>query len=235
MIVLALDSTETTVTAAITNKKRLVAQTVINAKLNHSENLLPCIEFLMRGAGLSYDDIEVFAASSGPGSFTGVRIGISTLKGLAFNKNKPCVTVSALESMAYNFLGFEAIVCPVMDARRNQLYNAIFKINGNNITRLTEDRVIIASDLAEELSNYNDLPIYFCGGGYGIILEECLNKNNISETPELLKYQNAYSVAMAAIDKYNSEGGSSDVLISPSYLRPSSAEINRKKQSDKEK
>lgn len=228
MIILALDSTETTATAAITDDKKLIAQTVINVKLNHSENLLPSIEGLMQGAGITYDDIDLFAASSGPGSFTGVRIGISTVKGLAFNRNKPCVTVSALKGMAYNFTGFDAIVCPVMDARRNQLYNAIFRINRDKINRMTEDRVIMASDLAKELDSYKDFPIYFCGGGYDVILKECFNKDNIFETPELLKYQNAYSVATAALDKYNSEGGSNDVFILPSYLRPSSAEINRK-------
>ncbi len=228
MKILALDSTETTVAAALSDDKRLIASTVINAKLNHSETLLPAIEELLRGSGNSYDDIDIFACSEGPGSFTGVRIGAATIKGLAFGRNKPCVGVSALEAMAYNFLGFEGTVCPVMDARRSQLYNAVFEVKNNTVTRLTPDRVISAEELASELSKYPS-PIYFCGGGYQIIWELCGDNPRSSETPELLKYQNGYSVALLALQKYKSENGTfTDRELAPSYLRPSSAERNRK-------
>ena len=228
MKILALDSTETTVAAAVSDDERLIASTVVNAGLNHSETLLPAIEGLLHASGLCYDDIDIFACSEGPGSFTGVRIGAATVKGIAFGRNKPCVGVSALCAMAYNFLGFEGIVCPVMDARRSQLYNAVFEVKNNKVTRLTPDRVISAEELAAELLNYS-APVYFCGGGYSIIRELCKNNPNVTETPELLKYQNGYSVALSALDKYKNEKNSyTDKELSPSYLRPSSAERNKK-------
>ncbi len=227
MIILALDSTETTVSAAISDGERLIAETVINAKLNHSETLLPVIEGLMKGAALNYSDIDLFACSEGPGSFTGVRIGAATVKGLAFGRNKPCVGVSALLAMAYNFVGQKGIVCPVMDARRNQLYNAVFRLSGGKPERLTPDRVISAEELAKELDNYNE-PIYFVGGGYEIIHRFCESNKNVIKTPELLRYQNGFSVALAALDKYDlGDGDFTDKALSPSYLRPSSAERSK--------
>lgn len=231
MKILAIDSTENTVTAAIAEERTLLASVTVNGRLNHSETLLPAIEQILRGAGLTYGDIDVFACSEGPGSFTGVRIGAATIKGLAFGRKKPCVGVSALLAMAYNFIGFRGTVCPVMDARRSQLYNAIFRIDGNSISRLTPDRVISADKLATELSEYTDETIYFCGGGYNIAREACRENENIAVTPELMRYQNAFSVALCALDKYESgDGGFTDISLSPSYLRPSSAERNRANQ-----
>ncbi len=232
MITLALDSTEITATAAIADGKKLLAETVINTRLNHSETLLPAIEGLMRGTGLSYDDIGIFACSEGPGSFTGVRIGAATVKGLAFGRNKPCIGVSALLALAYNFLGFDGIVCPVMDARRSQLYNALFRVKSRTVTRLTPDRVISSGELSGELSEYDE-PIYFCGGGYPIIREACAGMKNILPTPELLRYQSAFSVALCALDTYESGNAAdcSDIKLMPSYLRPSSAERNRQQSS----
>ncbi|CDC76065.1 tRNA threonylcarbamoyl adenosine modification protein YeaZ [Candidatus Colimorpha enterica] len=169
MKILAIDSTETTVAAAVAEGRELTASVTVNGRLNHSETLLPAIEEIMRGVGLDYGDIDIFACSEGPGSFTGVRIGAATVKGLAFGRGKPCVGVSALHAMAYNFIGFSGIVCPVMDARRSQLYNAVFRINGREIIRLSPDRVITAAELAAELSGYPGEPVYFCGGGDGYI------------------------------------------------------------------
>ncbi len=227
MKILALDSTETTVSAALSDDGRLIAETLINAKLNHSETLLPVIESLMKGSGLGYENIDLFACSEGPGSFTGVRIGAATVKGLAFGRNKPCVGVSGLLAMAYNFVGNECIVCPVMDARRNQLYNAIFKVSGSRVERIVSDRVISAEELSSELLNYRQ-PIYFCGGGYNIILPLCSDNENVCQTPERMRYQSAFSVAAAALEKYNNGGEEfTDISLSPSYLRPSSAERNK--------
>lgn len=229
MKILALDSTENVSTAAITEDKKLLAQMTVNASLNHSETLLPAISELLRSVGITFDDIDMFACSEGPGSFTGVRIGAATVKGLAFGKNKPCVGVSALEAMAYNFVGIDGVVCPVMDARRAQLYNAVFNVNKEKIERLTPDRVIMASELAAELEKYH-APIYFCGAGYEIIRKETAENKYIKNTPELLKYESGCSVAFAAYDKYeNAEDKTvfTDLSLSPTYLRPSQAERNR--------
>ena len=131
--------------------------------------------------------------------------------------------------MAYNFIGFSGIVCPVMDARRSQLYNAVFRINGREIIRLSPDRVITAAELAAELSGYPGEPVYFCGGGYDIAREACRDNRNVALTPELMRYQNAFSVALCALDRYEGAAGGdfTDISLSPSYLRPSSAERNR--------
>ena len=127
MKILALDSTENTAAVALTEDDVLVASTVINALRSHSELLLPAIENIMNASRISYSDIDVFACSSGPGSFTGVRIGVSTIKGLAFGRNAVCIGVSATEALAYNYVNIDGIICPCMDARRSQLYNATLK------------------------------------------------------------------------------------------------------------
>ena len=229
MRILALDSTENVAAAAITDGERLIASTVISAGKSHSELLLPAIEGIMKASSMTYDDIDLFACSSGPGSFTGVRIGVSTIKGLAFGRNIPCVGVSATEALAYNYINIDGIICPSMDARRSQLYNALFRSENGVITRLTEDRSIASKDLAKELEAYG-CPIYLCGGGEHIIRAAAEGNINLRPTPEILKNQNGYSVALCALRKYESDpnkGKYTDSAISPSYLRPSQAERMR--------
>ncbi len=226
MKILALDSTENVAAVAITDGERLVASTVINAGKSHSELLLPAIEGIMKASSLKYDDIDLFACSSGPGSFTGVRIGVSTVKGLAFGRNIPCVGVSATEALAYNYLNIDGIICPSMDARRSQLYNALFRSENGKIIRLTEDRSIASTDLARELEGYN-CPIHICGGGEHIIRAAAEENPNLRPTPEMLKNQNGYSVAICALRQYECDPNKekyTDYAISPSYLRPSQAE-----------
>ena len=229
MKILALDSTENIAAVAITDGKKLIGSTVINAGKSHSELLLPAIESLMRAAGLDYSEIDLFACSSGPGSFTGVRIGVSTVKGLAFGYNKPCIGVSATEALAYNFIDFNGIICPSMDARRSQLYNALFRSENGVVTRLTPDRTIPATELASELSSYSE-PIYINGGGEHIIRKASEGNLNIMPTSEILKHQNGYSVALCALELYeNSENKDvfTDLALQPTYLRPSQAERMR--------
>jgi tRNA threonylcarbamoyladenosine biosynthesis protein TsaB len=231
---LALDSTENTAAVAITDGETLIAQTVINAGRSHSELLLPAIQSIMNASRLSYSDIDAFVCSSGPGSFTGVRIGVATVKGLAFGRNVPCIGVSATEALAYNYVNVDGIICPSMDARRSQLYNALFRSENGVITRLTEDRSISSGDLASELSTYNE-PIYLCGGGEHIIRAAAEGNPNIKNTPELLKRQNGYSVALCAYRKIiGGEDVSSltDKNIAPVYLRPSQAERIRNGEKD---
>jgi tRNA threonylcarbamoyladenosine biosynthesis protein TsaB len=234
MKILALDSTENTAAVAITDDEALIASTVINAGRSHSELLLPAIEGIMTASRLSYSDIDVFACSSGPGSFTGVRIGVSTVKGLAFGRNAICIGVSATEALAYNYANIDGIICPSMDARRSQLYNAIFRSENGVITRLTEDRSISSTDLSEELKSYNE-PIYLCGGGEHIIRAAADGNPNLRSTPEILKRQNAYSVALCALRQIKASENLSDLNdknVSPSYLRPSQAERMRNGEKD---
>lgn len=234
MKILALDSTENTAAVAITEDETLIASTVINAGRSHSELLLPAIEGIMTASRLSYSEIDVFACSSGPGSFTGVRIGVATIKGLAFGRNAVCIGVSATEALAYNYIGFDGIICPSMDARRSQLYNALFRSENGVITRLTEDRSIASSELASELEKYNE-PIYLCGGGEHIIRAAAEANANVRPTPEILKRQNAYSVALCALRHLKGREDIKDLndrTVAPSYLRPSQAERMRNGEKD---
>ncbi len=229
MIILSLDSTEITSTAAITDDKRLLGQTVLTVGNTHSETLLPTIEHLLKATNITYDRVDLFACAAGPGSFTGVRIGAATVKGLAFGRNVPCVGVSALEALAYNLIGFDGILCPVMDARRSQLYNALFRCQNGVIERITPDRTIAASALAEELKAYDDT-ILVNGGGTPILCEAAKDLANLRPAPELLRYENAYSVALcalAAVENGLDLTDKTDRLLAPTYLRPSQAERTR--------
>ncbi|MBQ8743437.1 MAG: tRNA (adenosine(37)-N6)-threonylcarbamoyltransferase complex dimerization subunit type 1 TsaB [Clostridia bacterium] len=225
MKILAVDTSALTLSVALAEDKRPVAQTTLNTGHTHSETLLPVLEKLMDFAGWDVSDIDAFAVSEGPGSFTGVRIGVSFVKGLAFGK-KTCVGVSTLDALAYNLSGFHGIISPVMDARRGQFYNALFLSDGENLTRLTEDRAISAQELEGELSQYSDKTIYLCGDGYEIA-RKMLKNENISDTPEAHVKQNAYSVAMVALEKYQRGDFTDDLGLAPTYLRVPQAERER--------
>jgi tRNA threonylcarbamoyladenosine biosynthesis protein TsaB len=228
MKILAFDSTAKVASVAVCENDKLLAQYNIDNGLTQSELLLPMADAALKSLRLSYDDIDLFAATVGPGSFTGVRIGTAVVKGLAFGKNKPCSGVSTLESLAENLRGLEGVFVPVMDARRSQVYNAIFTSDGKSITRLTEDRAISLNDLAEELKEYKDKPIYLCGDGYKVSYSALSDAGvNLCDTPTLLISQNAYSVAKIAYEQYKKDECTTDVLLSPTYLRLPQAERER--------
>jgi len=224
MYILALDSTSPTASVAVTDNEILMGLYTVNTKNTHSETLLPMVESLLTSLSLNIDDIDLFACAEGPGSFTGVRIGAATIKGLAFAKNKPCVGVSTLHALALNMAatGIASIICPVMNARRNQVYNAIFQSDGATITRLTPDRAISLEDLQAELSACTNLPIYFTGDGCQMSTD-AITLSNLQPTPELQKYQNAYQVAVAALTLPQT----TDTNLVPTYLRQSQAERER--------
>lgn len=232
MKILAVDTSALTLSVALTEDKKPVAQTTLNTGHTHSETLLPALERLMDFASWKVSDIDLFAVSEGPGSFTGVRIGVSFIKGLAFG-GKKCVGVSTLEALAYNLLGFKGIISPVMDARRGQFYNALFISDGKTITRLSEDRAISAEELEKELEKYSDTSVYLCGDGYEIA-RKMLKNENIEDTPEALLKQNAYSVAMVALKEYEKGNATDDSTLSPTYLRVPQAERERLEREKKE-
>lgn len=226
MKILAIDTSATVASAALCEDDEPIAVYSQKSGLTHSQTMLPMIRDLLRNAGATIDDIDMMAVSAGPGSFTGVRIGISTVKGLAFGKNKICIGVSTLEAMAWSIAPFctDALICPVMDARRGQLYTAVFKPHGGRLIRLTPDSLISAEELAERLDAY-DKPVYFTGDGYGII--EAMSLPFMRETPKHARWQNGYGVAIAALENYRLTEDKSiftDVLLRPEYLRPSQAE-----------
>ena len=225
MRILALDSTAVAASVALCDGEKLLANYTINLGNTHSETLLPMVEAVLGAANLTADDIELFAASAGPGSFTGVRIGAATVKGLAFGKDKPCIGVSTLEALAYNLIGFEGIACPVMNARRSQVYTATFLVSGGTLTRLTPDRAIAIAELEEELLTANH-PVYLSGDGYAIT-REGFTRLETKDTPAILIPQNGYSVAMCALKQYENGVRTTDIELSPVYLRLSQAERER--------
>jgi tRNA threonylcarbamoyladenosine biosynthesis protein TsaB len=225
MRILALDSTAVAASVALCDGEKLLANYTINLGNTHSETLLPMVEAVLKTAGLTTDDIDLFAASAGPGSFTGVRIGAATVKGLAFGKDKPCIGVSTLEALAYNLIGFEGIACPVMNARRSQVYTATFAVSDGSLTRLTPDRAISIAELEDELLA-TDRPIYLSGDGYAIT-REGFTRLETRDTPAILIPQNGYSVAMCALKQYEAGVRTTDIELSPVYLRLSQAERER--------
>lgn len=228
MKILAFDGTAKAATVAVTEDEKVLGYYTIDNGLTQSELLLPMAENLLKSLKLSFSDIGLYATSVGPGSFTGVRIGVSLIKGLAFGRDIPCVGVSTLEALAENLVPLKGILVPCMDARRNQVYSAIFRCDGKKVERMTDDRAIALNDLAEELRCYEGENIYISGDGYAVARKALTSCSvRLCETPELLILQNAASVAKVAKRMYENGEAVSDIELSPIYLRMPQAERER--------
>ena len=214
-MILSIDSSAVTASAALTDGKKVIKSEFVNAGLTHSETLMPMIKRVTQDIDLS--NLDAIAITAGPGSFTGVRIGVASAKGLAFKNNIPCISVSTLEAIAYNFIDEDCIVCAVMDARRMQFYNAVFEIKNGLCKRLCDDRAISIEDLREDLKQYNKVII--AGDGARLCFENIGLENAVIADENKL-YQNAVSVAKAAENKKRIPA--SELL--PIYLRQSQAE-----------
>lgn len=181
----------------------------------------------MKSLKLEYSDVELFATSVGPGSFTGVRIGAALVKGLAFGRNIPCAEVSTLEALAENASGLRGIIVPAMDARRGQVYTAIFRCDGENLTRLTPDMAISITELGDKLREFDE-PIYITGDGYEVARKNMSAMGlKLENTPVALRNESAASVAKVALRQYREGKTVSDVELSPTYLRLPQAERER--------
>ena len=231
MKILAIDSTANTSTVAVLENEALLSLYTVNTKNTHSETLLPMVKNMLESLRLSVDDIDAFAVSQGPGSFTGVRIGVATVKGLAFGKDKRCVGVSTIEALAWNLECFGGIACPIMNARRGQVYTGAF-LSGKG--RILDDCCMMLDDLLDLLSEYNE-PVYFVGDGYFLI--EGLKEKYpfIMDTPEMLRYQNAYSVGKIAYKKLLNGEYTTDENLRVEYLRKPQAEREREERLEREK
>ena len=225
MKILSVDSSAIVASVALCEDGCLLAEYTLNNKNTHSETLLPMIESLLSFFSMEIGDIDLFAVSSGPGSFTGVRIGTATVKGLAFASNKPCIGVSTLEAIAYNLRFHKGLVCPVMNARRSQVYTAIFRSDGEKLERLTDDLAISLAELDTLLAEYSEETV-LAGDGYDICVAG-FEKAELRPVPERLRHQSAFSVAEAALAAYKSGKYCSDAELGVEYLRPSQAERER--------
>ncbi len=224
MIILAFDSTAKAASVAITDGERLLGEYTIDNGLTQSELLLPMAENMLSSLKLGFDDVKLLAAAVGPGSFTGVRIGAALVKGLAFGKDIPTAAVSTLEALAENARGLSGLIVPVMDARRGQVYTAIFE----NDKRLMPDSAMKIDELGEALRAYGEREIYLVGDGYEVARGKLLEMGiRLSEVPRLLISENAYSVAVVAYKKSQRGEVVSDMEIAPTYLRVPQAERER--------
>ena len=223
MLTLAFESSAKAASVALVRDGALISQYMQCSALTHSRTLLPMAEDLLKNAEMTLADVELFAVAHGPGSFTGIRIGVSAVKGLAWAADKPCVGVSTLEAMAWHGLMYGGRVCCVMDARRNQVYNAIFKIENGRPVRVSEDRPIALKELADDVRALGE-SIFLVGDG-AALTKAYFDEAGLpcSIAPENLVWQDAWGVAMAAADK---PLGTADELL-PVYLRLSQAERER--------
>lgn len=234
MKVLAIDCSAKSVSAAIADNGKLIAEGFLNIKLTHSETLMPIINQALENARLTLKDIDAFAITAGPGSFTGIRIGISAVKGMAFAEEKPVYSFSTLHAMAlayYNDFSPEKIICSLMDARRNQFYNALFKIKDGKITRLTDDRTIEAETLKGELNEFK-IPVVIMGDGAELFSTLIGEHKNISLAPENIRIQRAAGIAIKTSSDETLTSVSPDALQAI-YLRKSQAEREREEKLNK--
>ncbi len=225
MLILAMDSTAVAASVALLSDGAPLAAFHLNNGNTHSETLLPMVESVLRCTGKTVNDIDLFAVSAGPGSFTGVRIGVATVKGLAFGKGKPCVGVSTLEALAENLVPTGGLLCPVMNARRGQVYNALFRAENGALIRLCPDRALSVEELEAELLTYSE-PVTLCGDGAEPV-KNSFTKCDVALPPLTLIEQNAVSVALCAARMAKEGKTCTDKELKPVYLRMPQAERER--------
>ena len=239
MKILSIECSATACSGAVLDDDKLLASGFINVKLTHSQTLLLLTEQILKAANININEIDGFAVSNGPGSFTGIRIGISAIKGLAAPEKKPCVGVSTLSSMAQGFADTDAVICAVMDARCNQVYNALFDIDKGEITRLCDDRALLCSELAEEIENISNKlnkKIIVVGDGTDIFYPYIEHLSIAEKAINERKFQNAVGVGFYALNSFKNGNTLSPEELLPVYLRLPQAEreLKLKKESSNE-
>jgi len=227
MRILALESSAKAASAAIVNDGSLEAYAFQNTGLTHSRTLMPMVRDMLKNAGIALGNVDLIAAATGPGSFTGIRIGASAAKGIAWAASKPCIGVSTLDAMARGIMHMSGLICCVMDARRDELYNALFESDGTSLNRVCADRAVSVDKLAEELERANKHAVLI-GDGAKISFERLRERcPGLIMAPPHLLHQNAWGVAKAAeaaVKENNPTGLSS---LNPVYIRMSQAERER--------
>lgn len=225
MKVLALDTSGMTATVSIVDENKTVAEFSINYKKTHSQTIMPMIENIANIIELDMQTIDYIAVASGPGSFTGLRIGAATAKGLAHGINKPIVPVPTLDGLAYNIFGADKIICPIMDARRNQVYSAFYLWNENNLERLSDYLVEPIEDIIDMAEDF-DGEVIFLGDGVMVHSEILKSKleGNCLFAPQNCNMQRAASIGALAIEMLKNDVAVNYAEFAPFYLRKSQAE-----------
>ncbi len=223
MKILGIDSSAKSASVAVTDNGKILSSFYINTGLTHSQTLMPMLDSALKCASLKIDDIDLIAVNKGPGSFTGIRIGVAAAKGLADTKDIKTIGISTLESMAYNLTMNDCIAVAVMDARCAQVYTALFRISNGKVTRIVEDCAVAITELKEMLRDYDET-IILVGDGAEICYKAlCDDFKNLTIASELCKYQNASGVCFSAENKPSDEYICSKELV-PEYLRLPQAE-----------
>ncbi len=236
MIILGVDTSAVAASAAVIKDGKLISESYVNTGLTHSQTVMVLIDSALNNASVAFSDVDAVAVSAGPGSFTGIRIGVSAVKGLCFTENKPCCAVSTLEAMANCADTDGFIICPVMDARCNQVYTALFRKSDNGIVRISEDAPLKLDELCEKLREFDER-ILLIGDGADISYKFLSEKGlDVRKFSEVFKYQHASGVAITALRHYNKGKDfiSASELV-PTYLRLSQAERELKKSGDDKK
>ena len=227
MRILAFETSAKAASVALLDESRLLGECYQNTGLTHSQTLLAMAEELMKSCLCPPESITAVAAAAGPGSFTGVRIGVAAAKGFAWGRELPCYGVSTLEAMALGLGVWQGYVCPVMDARRSQVYNALFQVECGKCTRIREDRAISLKDLGEDVKNL-DAPVFLVGDG-GVLCYNTLSEKvpALVCLPEHRQQQRACGVALAARERILRGIPGDGATLTPNYLRLSQAERER--------
>ena len=235
MRILAFETSAKAASVALFENGNLLGESYQNTGLTHSQTLMVMAQDLLKTCGITPDQVEAVAVAAGPGSFTGIRIGVAAAKGFAWGRQLPCYGVSTLEAMALSLGVYDGYILPVMDARRSQVYNAIFHAEGGKLTRTTEDRAIALADLKEELKILQK-PIFLVGDGsnlcYNTLLEEV---PNLVLPAEHRMHQRACGVCLAAADMIAAGLPGNGAELTPNYLRLSQAERERAARENREK
>ncbi|MCF2652038.1 tRNA (adenosine(37)-N6)-threonylcarbamoyltransferase complex dimerization subunit type 1 TsaB [Anaeromassilibacillus senegalensis] len=230
MLILALDSSASPASAALLEDGKILSEFYINTKQTHSQTLMPMAEAVLRLSAKTLDDVDCLAVSAGPGSFTGVRIGVSCVKGLAMARNIPCAGVSTLRAMAENARGMDGIVCAVMDARCGQVYNALFRVENGEIERLCADRALPISELYAECKAYGD-KLLLVGDG-AALCHKTFSAFGARLLQPQQQFQRASGVAIAAQEQLCAGQTVTPDALMPIYLRLPQAERELKKKQE---
>lgn len=238
MRILALDSSGLVASVAIAQaderEEQLIAEYTVNYKKTHSQTLLPMLDEVAKMTELDMDSIDAIAVAAGPGSFTGLRIGSATAKGLGLALGKPLIAIPTLEGLAYNLCGVQEIVCPIMDARRGQVYTGIYEFKDNELVVLEDQMAISIEELGEKLCAY-DRKVIFLGDGVPVfreaLTERIMAGREISFAPCNMNRQRGASVAALGIRYYREGKIQTAAEHGPDYLRVSQAERERKERS----
>lgn len=221
LILLGIDTSGKTASVAVCDEENVLAQTSVLTRLTHSQVIMPLCSDVLRNAGISLNNVDAMVVSSGPGSYTGLRIGVSAVKAMSFAMKKKCLGVSTLESLAYNMRGFHGVVCTVMKARLNLMYTAFFTSHMNVITRIFDDTILTEEDIISRIKSYHGDIVLVGDAAAELYSKDGLSElENVNLAPPHLRLQLASSLCYASFDK---QFGTAEML-NAEYLQVTKAE-----------